>query len=149
MIGVDLGSGGGDVATHPDVTPIASRSRDCSGTSSTWSGFSCFRSFTSSEHESSRRFEEHQDIHRLLSGPYRGDDPDGGRVEGSPADDFDVLVALIIASVKASLSVAGWLMHLASEQKMIYAYLGFTAFFFLVMGLTLWAMHDAPTHAMP
>lgn len=60
-----------------------------------------------------------------------------------------VLVALIIASVKASL-VAGWFMHLASEQKMIYAILGFTAFFFLgMMGLTLWAMHDAPTHALP
>lgn len=60
-----------------------------------------------------------------------------------------VLVALIIASVKASL-VAGWFMHLASEQKMIYAILGFTAFFFLgMMGLTLWAMSDAPTHALP
>ncbi len=60
-----------------------------------------------------------------------------------------VLVALVIASVKASL-VAGWFMHLASEQKMIYAILGFTAFFFLgMMFLTLWAMTDAPTHALP
>lgn len=60
-----------------------------------------------------------------------------------------VLVAMIIASVKASL-VAGWFMHLASEQKMIYAILGFTAFFFLGMVvLTIWAMNDAPTHVMP
>lgn len=60
-----------------------------------------------------------------------------------------VLVAMIIASVKASL-VAGWFMHLASEQKMIYAILGFTAFFFLGMVvLTIWAMTDAPTHVMP
>lgn len=60
-----------------------------------------------------------------------------------------VLVALIIASLKASL-VAGWFMHLASEQKMIYAILGFTAFFFAgMMVLTIWAMNDAPTHPLP
>lgn len=60
-----------------------------------------------------------------------------------------VLVALIIASVKASL-VAGWFMHLASEQRMIYAILGFTAFFFLVMmGFTVWAMSDIPKHTLP
>ncbi|MEI2685574.1 MAG: hypothetical protein V9G14_04310 [Cypionkella sp.] len=47
---------------------------------------------------------------------------------------------MAIASVKASL-VAGWFMHLASEQRMIYAILGFTAFFFLgMMLLTMWAM---------
>lgn len=60
-----------------------------------------------------------------------------------------VLVALIIASVKASL-VAGWFMHLASEQKMIYAILALTAFFFAgMMTLTIWAMSDAPKHVMP
>lgn len=60
-----------------------------------------------------------------------------------------VLVALIIASVKASL-VAGWFMHLASEQRMIYAILGFTAFFFVaMMALTIWAMSDAPKHLLP
>jgi cytochrome c oxidase subunit 4 len=60
-----------------------------------------------------------------------------------------VLVAMIIASLKASL-VAGWFMHLASEQKMIYVILGFTAFFFLGMVvLTIWAMTDTPTHVMP
>lgn len=60
-----------------------------------------------------------------------------------------VLVALVIASVKASL-VAGWFMHLASEQRLIYAILGFTAFFFIVMMfLTVWAMNDLPRHTLP
>lgn len=60
-----------------------------------------------------------------------------------------VLVALVIAAAKASL-VAGWFMHLAGEQKMIYAILGFTAFFFIgMMGLTIWAMSDPPVHALP
>jgi cytochrome c oxidase subunit 4 len=60
-----------------------------------------------------------------------------------------VLVALIIASVKASL-VAAWFMHLASEQRMIYAILGFTAFFFIgMMFLTLWAMSDVPKPIFP
>lgn len=60
-----------------------------------------------------------------------------------------VLVALAIASVKASL-VAGWFMHLASEQRMIYAILGFTAFFFLgMMLLTIWAMSDIPKPISP
>ena len=67
---------------------------------------------------------------------------------------FDTLfltigLALAIASVKASL-VAGWFMHLASEQRMIYTILGFTAFFFLgMMLLTIWAMHDAPKPIFP
>ena len=60
-----------------------------------------------------------------------------------------VLVALIIATMKASL-VAGWFMHLAGEQKMIYAVLAFTAFFFIaMMFLTVWAMNDAPHLALP
>ena len=60
-----------------------------------------------------------------------------------------VLVALIIASVKASL-VAGWFMHLASEQRMIYAILGITVFFFLgMMLLTIWAMGDIPKPRFP
>lgn len=60
-----------------------------------------------------------------------------------------ILVALAIASVKASL-VAGWFMHLASEKKMIYAILGFTAFFFLgMMLLTVWAMQDMPKVNLP
>lgn len=60
-----------------------------------------------------------------------------------------VLVALAIASVKASL-VAAWFMHLASEQRMIYAVLAFTFFFFLgMMLLTIWAMHDIPKPILP
>jgi len=58
-------------------------------------------------------------------------------------------LALAIASVKASL-VAGWFMHLASEQRMIYTILGFTAFFFLgLMLLTIWAMQDVPKPIFP
>jgi FtsH-binding integral membrane protein len=41
--------------------------------------------------------------------------------------------------------VAGFLMHLLSEKKMIYAVLGFTVLFFAgLLGLTLYAMHDFP-----
>ena len=42
--------------------------------------------------------------------------------------------------------VAGFLMHLISEKKMIYAVLGFTVFFVIgLFALTLYAMHDFPT----
>jgi len=55
-----------------------------------------------------------------------------------------VAIALIIATVKASL-VAGFFMHLVSERKPIYAILVFTAFFFAgLMGLLIWSMHDNP-----
>ena len=43
-----------------------------------------------------------------------------------------IFLALIIASVKASL-VAGYFMHLVSERGMIISILLLTAFFFLVM----------------
>lgn len=60
-----------------------------------------------------------------------------------------VLVALLIASTKASL-VAGWFMHLVGEQKMIYVILGFTFFFFLgMMLLTVWSHSDVPTFDLP
>ncbi len=67
---------------------------------------------------------------------------------------FDTLfvtigLALVIASVKASL-VAGWFMHLASEQRMIYTILAFTAVFFMgMMFLTIWAMSDVPKPIFP
>lgn len=55
-----------------------------------------------------------------------------------------ITVALIIATVKASL-VAGYFMHLISEKKAIYATLATTAFFFAaLMALTLWSMNDFP-----
>ena len=51
---------------------------------------------------------------------------------------------LAVACVNAFV-VAGFLMHLLSEKKMIYTLLGFTIFFFAgLMGLTIWAMHDMP-----
>ena len=41
--------------------------------------------------------------------------------------------------------VAGFLMHLLSEKKLIYTLLAFTGFFFAgLMGLTIYAMHDMP-----
>ena len=52
---------------------------------------------------------------------------------------------LATACVNAFL-VAGFLMHLISERKMIYAVLAFTAFFSAgLMGLTIWAARDVPT----
>ena len=55
-----------------------------------------------------------------------------------------VAAIIAIACVNAFV-VAGFLMHLLSEKKMIYTLLGFTVFFFAgLMGLTIWAMHDTP-----
>lgn len=57
---------------------------------------------------------------------------------GSPT--ANIVVALIIASVKAFL-VAGFFMHLMDERKMVYAVLAATTFFFIaLMYLTLWSM---------
>jgi caa(3)-type oxidase subunit IV len=57
---------------------------------------------------------------------------------------FKVSAIIAIACVNAFV-VAGFLMHLLSEKKMIYTVLGFTVFFFAgLMGLTIWAMHDTP-----
>ena len=53
---------------------------------------------------------------------------------------MNIIVALIIASVKAAL-VAGYFMHLLDERKLIYGVLGATVFFFIgLMYLTLWSM---------
>jgi FtsH-binding integral membrane protein len=52
---------------------------------------------------------------------------------------------LVVACANAFV-VAGFLMHLISEKKMIYTLLAFTVFFFAgLMGLTLYAMQDFPT----
>ena len=45
---------------------------------------------------------------------------------------FAILVALLIATIKASL-VACYFMHLISERKMIYLILSFTVIFFFAM----------------
>lgn len=61
-------------------------------------------------------------------------------------DNFAVTVglALLIATVKGSL-VACYFMHLIDEEKLIYAVMGFTAFFFVgLMILTIWASGDKP-----
>jgi caa(3)-type oxidase subunit IV len=55
-----------------------------------------------------------------------------------------VALILVIAIINAFL-VAGYLMHLLSEKKMIYTVLSFTVCFFIsLMGLTLWAMNNFP-----
>lgn len=56
-----------------------------------------------------------------------------------------VAIILAVACVNAFV-VAGFLMHLISEKKMIFTVLAFTVFFFAgLMGLTLYAMHDFPS----
>jgi len=55
-----------------------------------------------------------------------------------------VTMILTVAVVNAFI-VAGFLMHLLSEKKMIYTVLGFTVFFFAgLMGLMVWATGDFP-----
>ncbi len=62
-------------------------------------------------------------------------------------DGWTLKVALILAiAVVNAFLVAGYLMHLLSEKKLIYTVLVFTLFFFIgLMGLTMWAMNDFPT----
>ncbi len=56
-----------------------------------------------------------------------------------------VVLILCVASVNAFL-VAGFLMHLLSEKKLIYTVLAFTVFFVTgLFALTLYAMHDFPS----
>jgi len=56
-----------------------------------------------------------------------------------------VAMILTIACVNA-IVVAGFLMHLLSEKKMIYTVLSFTAFFVAgLFVLTIYAMNDFPT----
>ena len=65
-----------------------------------------------------------------------------------------VALALVIATIKGSL-VACYFMHLIGERKMIYATLGLTVVFFVVlMFLPLFSRLDqvhtpAPTHHVP
>src|ERR1700722_1374551 len=55
-----------------------------------------------------------------------------------------VWIILGIASCNAFF-VAGFLMHLLSEKKMVYTILGFTVSFVIgLFGLTIWAMNDFP-----
>ena len=55
-----------------------------------------------------------------------------------------VSIILTIAAINAFF-VAGFLMHLLSEKKLVYTVLSFTVFFVIgLAGLTLWAMTDFP-----
>jgi hypothetical protein len=58
---------------------------------------------------------------------------------------FKVVLILVIAGCNAFL-VAGFLMHLLTEKKMVYTVLGFTVFFVTgLFALTIYALHDFPT----
>ena len=58
---------------------------------------------------------------------------------------FKVSFILLVAACNAFV-VAGFLMHLISEKKMIYTVLAFTVFFFIgLFGLTMWAMQNFPS----
>jgi caa(3)-type oxidase subunit IV len=55
-----------------------------------------------------------------------------------------VTLILAIAAINAFL-VAGFLMHLLSEKKMVYTVLAFTVIFFIALvGLTVWATSGFP-----
>ena len=55
-----------------------------------------------------------------------------------------IAIILTIAVVNAFL-VAGYLMHLLSEKKLVYTVLGFTVVFAIgLMGLTIWATNGFP-----
>lgn len=57
---------------------------------------------------------------------------------------FKVSWILVIAAVNAFF-VAGFLMHLLSEKKLIYTVLAFTVFFVIgLFALTIWATNDFP-----
>ena len=59
-----------------------------------------------------------------------------------------IAIILLIASCNAFI-VAGFLMHLISERKMVYTILGFTVSFVIgLFVLTLYAMNDFPNHTV-
>jgi len=66
------------------------------------------------------------------------------RLDWSPK----IAIILLIASCNAFI-VAGFLMHLISERKMVYTILGFTVTFVIgLFALTLYAMSDFPLHTI-
>ena len=64
----------------------------------------------------------------------------------APVGNRQVNIAMVLAAaVFNAFIVAGFLMHLFSERKMVYTVLIFTAFFTIMMFvLTLEAAHDVP-----
>jgi hypothetical protein len=66
-----------------------------------------------------------------------------------PSQGLKIGLVLAAAGFNAAL-VAGYLMHLVSERRTIYAVLAFTGVFFAgLMGLTILAWHDVPTVIHP
>lgn len=66
---------------------------------------------------------------------------------GDPTHRLNIALVLAAACFNASM-VAGFLMHLFSEKKMIFAVLVFTVFFFAgLMALTVFASQDRPGHS--
>lgn len=63
---------------------------------------------------------------------------------------WDVKICLILAIACCNaFFVAGFLMHLISEKKMVYTILAFTVSFVIgLFGLTLWAMNDFPRNTV-
>src|ERR1700744_391180 len=68
-----------------------------------------------------------------------------------PHVSWSVKVAIILAMASCNaFIVAGFLMHLLSERKMVYTILGFTVSFVIgLFGLTIWAMNDFPKGTFP
>jgi heme/copper-type cytochrome/quinol oxidase subunit 4 len=62
-----------------------------------------------------------------------------------PSRAVSIAVILVAAAINAAL-VAGYLMHIITEKRMIWAVLAFTLVFFIgLMGLTIWSNQDIPT----
>jgi hypothetical protein len=57
---------------------------------------------------------------------------------------LNIALSLVVIGVQAVL-VLGFMMHLFSERKLIYAVLGFTGFFLIfLMLLTIWSVSEVP-----
>lgn len=57
---------------------------------------------------------------------------------------LNIALSLAVIGVQATL-VLGFMMHLFSERKLIYAVLGFTGFFLVfLMLLTIWSVSEVP-----
>lgn len=55
------------------------------------------------------------------------------------------IACVLAAATGNAVLVAGYLMHLFTERKLIYALLAFTVIFFIgLIGLCIWATHDVP-----
>lgn len=64
----------------------------------------------------------------------------------APVGNHDINIAMVLAAACFNaIMVAGFLMHLFTEKKMIFAVLAFTVVFFIgLMALTIFASRDVP-----